>query len=707
MVNWGKTVENHAARSAFLFTKADFVAYENLKSPIEERDANNDRNSSAPLLGGQGGSKGGGMSGFNELIDAEITKVVLKAQDRLKELQLSLASETNAVVSPAEMIITGSTSSNACWTNAGDFQLDRTANQRVVAATILSYIQVNAEALRKLGKKFDKCLALSIGTSQLEGNADPNRKNESRIVAILNSRLGPMMKELNSINETLQQKERLIEKQRDDHTTSEDKEDLIRIQRLLTKLSGGKYDAEAADAYDSDTGHTDGETDGEADRDKDLEDGRKETGNNHAATATRARAFASAVMSKSDVALKWSFVMVAFCLWVGFQPVFADLTLREHKYNEATVVLAEAILSACVGLMVASYAQGWEGFWQVLSLDNVLFFAPTGVLRAVEDTLSILVLRYVDPLTYIVFSQLRLPLTAAAAHFFLEKKPSLLERQNVGVITLGLIMYGLTDTGESSNDRGSDGSDRAIGYVLLVVAVLCKVAASVYVDWAMKRRKFLTIPAQSANISLATIIPGIIFAFVIASMEDSTSGGALFDGWTPLLGVFVVYILAKNWMSNTIIKSFSSTVKYVIYAAAMGVTYCFQLTLQFRSFDVVTVLCIGSIAYGVFLYSKSKNTIEHIVADTIDTFMRDSLAGHPSGEKTRADSKDSESEGEGEGASSNLDAQENGAMKRVSDLPIQPVQDYEVEMTSPSMTLGPNLRRNKSSNALHHTHTAA
>ena len=95
----------------------------------------------------------------------------------------------------------------------------------------------------------------------------------------------------------------------------------------------------------------------------------------------------------------------------------------------------------------------------------------------------------------------------------------------------------------------------------------------------------------------------------------------IFFGWTPVLGAFVVYILTKNWMSNTIIKHFSSTVKYIIYAAAMGVTYCFQLILQYRSFDLVTILCIAIIGYGVFLYSKSKRTIENIVGDTIKTFM--------------------------------------------------------------------------------------
>ena len=130
---------------------------------------------------------------------------------------------------------------------------------------------------------------------------------------------------------------------------------------------------------------------------------------------------------RNDASSHWALAIVTFCLIVGYQPVFADQTLREHQYNEATVVIMEAILSAAVGLAYVFVDSGSDGALEVLSPNNILFFSPTGILRAVEDTLSILVLRYVDPLTYIVFSQLRLPLTAAAAHFFLEKKPSLLE----------------------------------------------------------------------------------------------------------------------------------------------------------------------------------------------------------------------------------------------------------------------------------------
>ena len=47
----------------------------------------------------------------------------------------------------------------------------------------------------------------------------------------------------------------------------------------------------------------------------------------------------------------WATALGMFCLIVGFQPIFADLCLKS-KFNEATVVLLEAALSALVGLVL-------------------------------------------------------------------------------------------------------------------------------------------------------------------------------------------------------------------------------------------------------------------------------------------------------------------------------------------------------------------
>ena len=325
MVKWGHTIDKHIESSSFLFQKSDFVAYDNLKPTLETEQGRGvavhvPTFERKPLLGG------GEKTGFTDLIEEEIVKVALTAEERLRNLQEDLKRNVHSSA------VVVSSVSDACWTTGSPENfLDQTANQRLVAATISGYIQVNAEALRKLGKKYDKCLALSLGTSQLDSDGfnDPKQRTEKQIKDSLNKRLGPIINDLNAIKETLLEKERLIEKQRHNGTTSEDKEDLTRIQKLLSELSGGKYDANHVREMDCDS----------RDDDDEGEQGMEEGSKN-------AADFIKMLTSsfQQHLPIKWMVAMLVFCLIVGFQPVFADLTLRNQQYNEATVVLASGPL---------------------------------------------------------------------------------------------------------------------------------------------------------------------------------------------------------------------------------------------------------------------------------------------------------------------------------------------------------------------------
>lgn len=594
MVKWGKYVKEAARNSSFLFEGAEFVDYDGLNAPIEEHRHDSRNNF--------------GFSNFNHLIAAETRKVVSSAKKRVEELKISISSDTAKVLSPASVLNIAQNHSNSEW-NQG-FEVDRNAHLQIVGATIFGYIQVNCEALRKLGKKLDKCLAATLGSSEVGVASAPKHETEEKIIMSLNTLLGPTIRDLQSIIETLGSKQPDAETSLAAKRCGENCDNGEHISTAFIKSNGSSFNEGTEKRLEKLSGSCDGPD----------SSGRFPF---HKIESPSVQKITPNVLSKlwsyiSSPGALWAIVMVIFCFIVGFQPVFANLTLNAARYNEATVVLAEAILSSAVGLAYSSHQSGWVGVWEVCNLNNVLFFAPTGFLRAVEDTLSILVLRYVDPVTYIVITQLRLTLTATAAHFFLEKKPTILEKQNIGVITLGLIMYGFVDSSDSS---ASSTREFIFGLLLLLIAVSCKVAASIYVDWAMKSRSHLTIPVQSACISLATIIPGLIFAFCITLIDDAYTVDNMMDGWSPLLGLFVVYILTKNWMSNTIIKHFSSTTKYIIYAAAMAVTYTFQLCLGFRTFDIVTASCICIVGHGVWLYSKSKSTIEAIISTAISTFL--------------------------------------------------------------------------------------
>ena len=94
-------------------------------------------------------------------------------------------------------------------------------------------------------------------------------------------------------------------------------------------------------------------------------------------------------------------------------------------------------------------------------------------------------------------------------------------------------------------------------------------------------------------------------------------GGALERGFAlkfanlkPLVAVLVLYLVVKDWSSNVIVKRFSAVVKYVIYAAAVVLTYVIEVTaFGLGDFSGLTLLGTAVTVQGVVLFAEGKNFV--------------------------------------------------------------------------------------------------
>ncbi len=167
---------------------------------------------------------------------------------------------------------------------------------------------------------------------------------------------------------------------------------------------------------------------------------------------------------------------------------------------------------------------------------------------------------------------------------------------------------------------------------------MCKVAASIFLERALKNAKEESVISQSASISCGTILPAFLFAFLHAAFWTETtttttaittttaapvSSAALrdllsresagisltrllspavsndregnpFTGLTPLTITLLFYLLIKNWFSNVIVKRYSAVVKYVIYALAVAITYCWEMAMFSGEDTAVTTTSTGA-----------------------------------------------------------------------------------------------------------------
>jgi len=282
-----------------------------------------------------------------------------------------------------------------------------------------------------------------------------------------------------------------------------------------------------------------------------------------------------------------------FFLLVSFQPILADFTKggEQHiPYIEATVIGGEAVVSCFLGMALSR---------SLVTPRNVLRYSPVGILRAVEDTLSIVCLNYIDPSLYATLAQSRLVLTGISAWLCLEKAPNKLQFEAMATITLGLVAF--------SNSYHGSGDSKALGIFLVAVAVVCKVAASVYLDKVLKEDDELSVILQSATISAGTILPTGVYSF-LAEWDRLSSDGP-FVGWSGLTVILLAQILLKNWLSNVIVKQFSAVVKYVIYAVAVAGTYFLQRVLYQEEVTLLSVVVITILIHGAYCFADGKSWV--------------------------------------------------------------------------------------------------
>ena len=276
------------------------------------------------------------------------------------------------------------------------------------------------------------------------------------------------------------------------------------------------------------------------------------------------------------------------------------------------------------------------------SKKNILMFAPTGFLRAIEDSLTIVVINFISPSGYMVMSQSRLILTGLMAKLCLGSSPNQMQWHGLFIIATGMISFKFAKaSGKEEDDEDSqrESDKEALGLVLLAIAVVCKVMASVWLEYALKKGGAQSVIIQSANISFATIIPAFVFAAFHANWvvneegvkaaesqrerwverkdgsqepgayEHEASLAHVYRNWSGLIVFLLFYLLAKNWLSNLIVKRFSAVVKYVVYATAVVLTYLFESSGLLGiggNFGLSALFATFVVMQGVILFADAK-----------------------------------------------------------------------------------------------------
>jgi drug/metabolite transporter (DMT)-like permease len=272
------------------------------------------------------------------------------------------------------------------------------------------------------------------------------------------------------------------------------------------------------------------------------------------------------------------------------RPIVADLSKSGHTqipYIKATVIGGEALVSCVLGMLFCR---------RFVSPRAVVKYAPVGIFRAIGDTASIACLNYMDPSLYSTLTQSRLVLTGVVSWCCLSTKPNKLQFQAMAILTLALIAF--------SCSYSSSGTFNPMGLVIVMVEVCSKVGASCYLDKVLKEDDTMPVILQSATVAVGTLIASAAYC---ATEHKRIAEKGLFVGWSPLACALVLQILAKNWISNMVVKRFSAVVKYVVYAVATAGTFLLQKVMYQEEVSALSMVLIVIIVQAAYCFADGKS----------------------------------------------------------------------------------------------------
>jgi len=281
--------------------------------------------------------------------------------------------------------------------------------------------------------------------------------------------------------------------------------------------------------------------------------------------------------------------MAVFYAIVACQPLLSNATKTgdTFAYMESTAIIAESALSVLVGMAASR---------RLVRPRDLLRYTPVGLIRGAGDILELVCLNYVDPSLFTALSQGRLVLTGFATKCILRKPLNRIQWQGMSCISLGLVGFSMS--------YAVPGGGKVWGMLLVLASVICKVFASVYMDWILKKDNDVSVAYQSAAISCSSILAGVIN---IAAFDRERLAAGPLSGWNVLVGALVLMMLAKNLLSNVVVKKFSAITKYVIYAGAVAATYILQIISYGQPAEVLPMLFITIIFLGCITFADGQN----------------------------------------------------------------------------------------------------
>lgn len=246
-----------------------------------------------------------------------------------------------------------------------------------------------------------------------------------------------------------------------------------------------------------------------------------------------------------------------------------------------------------------------------LSLRESLYYAVPSFLYMLDNNLTYVILRFVDPATLSVLWNLKILTTAVLFRVVLKRQLSEIRKIAIALLLLGVVTsqsdhLKMTDaTPTDAADTTESPADALVGLVLVLVAVTISSCASVFTEWAFKRKGACSFLWQNTQLyAYGVLFNGVGLVFEASAI--STSGFfAGYNRWT-------VAVIAVNCIGGltmgVILKYLDNMACIYAHAIAMMLTMFFSM-LFFHFKPSLEFACgLSVLLISMYLYHHKIDT---------------------------------------------------------------------------------------------------
>ncbi|KAJ0405755.1 hypothetical protein P43SY_003605 [Pythium insidiosum] len=255
-----------------------------------------------------------------------------------------------------------------------------------------------------------------------------------------------------------------------------------------------------------------------------------------------------------------------------------------------------------------------------LSTTEAAFYAVPSLLYMIDNNLTYIILRYIDPATLSVLWNLKILVTAVLFRFVLKRRLTDIRKIAILLLLLGVVtsqsdhlnghqQHAVTKHGTNatttatghaaSSSPGSNPQDFMLATILLLIAVTISSCASVFTEWAFKRKGACPFLWQNALLYVFGIVFNGIGLMVESNNLSSRGFFSGYNGWT----FAVIFVNCIGGISVGFILKFLDNIACVYaHAVAMMLTMLFSM-LFFKFSPSLEFVCgLSVLLISMYLY---------------------------------------------------------------------------------------------------------